>query len=100
MDLALQIITIVLAVIGLIAAPLAVYLRKKGKDDAADLVGAIGGGVDTAKQMLTREQAQAMTHVIKTRAQERGVLGLLDTLLSTAGRNTKTRDELIDSTPE
>jgi hypothetical protein len=100
MDTALQIITIVLAVIGLIAGPLALYLRKKGKDDAADLVGAIGGGVDKAKQMLTPEQAKAMTHAIKTHAEERGVLTLLDRLLATSGRNTKTRDELIDSTPE
>lgn len=100
MDTALQIITIVLAVVGLLAPPIGLYLRRKGKQDAADMVDAIGGGVDKAKQMLTNEQAKAMTHAIKAKAEEKGVLGLLDGLLASAGRNAKTRDELIDSTPE
>lgn len=100
MELALQIITIVLAVIGLLAPPIGLYLRKKGKQDAADLVDSLGGGVDKAKQMLTNEQAKAMTNAIKTHAKDKGVLGLLDGLLAASGRNAKTRDELINATPE
>jgi len=100
MDTTLQIITIVLAIVGLLAPPIGLYLRKKGKQEAADMVDAIGGGVDKAKQMLTNEQAKAMTHAIKTRASEKGVLGTLDAILAAAGHNAKTRDELISNTPE
>jgi hypothetical protein len=95
MELTLQIITIVLAVIGLIAAPLAVYLRKKGKSDAADLVDALGGGVDTAKTLLTGDQAKAITRAIKAKAEAKGVLGILDAALAAAGHNAKSRADLI-----
>ena len=100
MDTALQIITIILAVIGLLAPPLGLYLRRKGKKEAADMIAAIGGGVDKAKLMLSNEQAKAMTHAIKSAAAERGVLGVLDAALAAAGHNVKTRDELISATPE
>jgi hypothetical protein len=96
----LQVITIILAIIGLVAPPIGLYLRSKGKKEAADMVDAIGGGVDKAKLMLSNEQAKAMTHAIKAKAEEKGVLGALDAILAAAGHNAKTRDELIDSTPE
>jgi hypothetical protein len=100
MEMTLQIITIALALIGLIAPPIGLYLRKKGKQEAADMIDAIGGGVDKAKMMLSNEQAKAMTHAIKAKAEEKGVLGVLDTILAAAGHNAKTRDELIASDPE
>jgi hypothetical protein len=100
MDTALQIITIVLALVGLLAPPIGLYLRKIGKQEAADMVDAVGKGVDKAKMMLTPEQAKAMTHAIKAQADQKGVLDTLDALLAAADRNTKTRNELIDSAPE
>lgn len=97
MDTALQIITIILALVGLLAPPIGLYLRKIGKQEAADMVDAVGKGVDRAKTMLTPEQAKAMTNEIKSHADQKGVLDILDGLLASAGRNAKTRDELIDA---
>jgi hypothetical protein len=95
MDTALQIITIILAIVGLLAPPIGLYLRRKGKQEAADMVDAIGGGVDKAKTLLTGEQAKAVTNAIKARAEDKGVLGVLDAALAAAGRNAKSRDDLI-----
>lgn len=100
MDTVLQIITILLAIIGLVAPPLGLYLRRKGKQEAADLVDSLGGGVDAAKTMLSADQAKAMTAAIKAKADAKGVLGTLDALLAKAGHNTKTRDALVADTPD
>lgn len=94
METTLQIITIILALIGLIAPPIGLYLRKRGKQEAADIVDSLGGAVDKIKPLISAETAKRLTDDIKRRADEKGVLGALDDMLKRAGHNVKTRSEL------